>query len=112
MMTKLFIPSIVTAHLLQGVALPFGLGKGSASLCVHKLIPLPLSKKKKTNKTKAFLAGLDNLFTGEALQCHWRREKKATSLPAEMQLSEAGCSNWFTKHSSAEQVRAGSEFHN
>lgn len=99
-MTSLFILSTVTAHLLQGVGLPFGLGKGSASLFHFQ------------NKTEDFLAGLDNLFIGEALQCHWRGEKKATSLPAKMQLSEVGCSKWFTKLNSAEQVRAGSEFHN
>lgn len=60
MMTRLFILSTATAQLLQGVVLPFGLGKGSTSLHVHKLISLPFS-----NKTKAFVAGLDNLFIGE-----------------------------------------------
>lgn len=71
MMTRLFILSTATAQLLQGVVLPFGLGKGSTSLHVHKLISLPFS-----NKTKAFVAGLDNLFIGEPLQCHWRGEKR------------------------------------
>lgn len=63
MMTRMFILSIATAHLLQGVTLPFGLGKGSANLHVHKLFHFQ-------NKTKAFLVSLDNLFTGEALQHH------------------------------------------
>lgn len=41
-----------------------------------------------------------------------RKGEKAISPCTETQLSEAGHSNWFVKHNSAEQVKAGSEFHN